>query len=345
MLGATIAHLRTFLFLVLWASPVMGQSLVPLDHDLPPLMAEVDPLFGGSVSLVSTQVMPLGHRRPPERADEGRRCGPDGRLCIGTQNYAADVCRAIQSAAREAGLDPHFFARLLWRESRFDPNAVSHAGAQGIAQFMPGTAHERGLADPFNPAEALPASARLLVDLRKQFGNLGLAAAAYNAGPGRVEKFLSGARRLPGETRAYVAAITGHSGTAWRDGRPAPDYRLDGPTPFLTACEAKAAGRSFTAPMPKASAPPMVSKGPWSVVVASHKRPEVALRRAKRMARKLPDDVRAAVPALQVTHPLDETEARAAFPTANAQTAKALCQRLRASGATCEIRQGAEISE
>ena len=64
--------------------------------------------------------------------------------------------------------------------------------AQGIAQFMPGTANERGLLDPFNPVQALPKSAEFLSELRNQFGNLGLAAAAYNAGPRRVQEWLAG---------------------------------------------------------------------------------------------------------------------------------------------------------
>ena len=75
-----------------------------------------------------------------------------------------------------------FFARLLWQESRFRSGEVSRAGAQGVAQFMPSTAAEIGLDNPFDPYKALPASAKLLQKLRRDFGNLGLAAAAYNAG-------------------------------------------------------------------------------------------------------------------------------------------------------------------
>src|SRR5437773_2776804 len=85
---------------------------------------------------------------------------------------------------------PRQRSRLPWQESRFNPSSVSHAGAQGIAQFMPGTARLVGLANPFDPIQALPKSAALLRDLRAQFGNLGLAAAAYNAGPKRIEDWL-----------------------------------------------------------------------------------------------------------------------------------------------------------
>jgi hypothetical protein len=129
---------------------------------------------------------------------------------------AADsVCKALATAAAENDLPIEFFTRLIWQESRFDPTAVSRAGAQGVAQFMPATASSRGLADPFNPLEAIHQSAKLLQDLRREFGNLGLAAAAYNAGPGRVRDWLSGRRGLPRETRAYVRLVTGQSAEQW----------------------------------------------------------------------------------------------------------------------------------
>ena len=80
---------------------------------------------------------------------------------------------------------------------------------------MPGTAAERNLLEPFNPAEALPKSGEFLAELRAQFGNLGLAAAAYNAGPQRVRDFLIGSRDLPAVTRNYVFAITGHPIEDW----------------------------------------------------------------------------------------------------------------------------------
>src|SRR5262245_35394220 len=125
-------------------------------------------------------------------------------------------CLMLESAARAHELPLEFFARLIWRESRFRSGAIgprtrSGKRAQGIAQFMPGTAAERGLLDPFDPVQALPKSAEFLQELRRRFGNLGLAAAAYNAGPARVRGWLAGTRTLPAETRRYVAAITGTS--------------------------------------------------------------------------------------------------------------------------------------
>jgi hypothetical protein len=130
------------------------------------------------------------------------------------------LCLMLESAAKANDLPLGFLARVIWRESRFDPHAVgpvtrSGERAQGIAQFMPGTAAERGLLDPFNPVEALSQSAAFLSQLRQQFGNLGLAAAAYNAGPARIQGWLAGTRAVPAETRAYVEAITGRSVDDW----------------------------------------------------------------------------------------------------------------------------------
>jgi hypothetical protein len=126
------------------------------------------------------------------------------------------VCPLMQQQAEAKGLPPMPFVRLIWRESRFNPNAVSPKGAQGIAQFMPGTAADRGLDDPFEPKSAIVHSASLLADLYKVFGNFGLAAAAYNAGEERVRGWLAGNRVLPGETRRYVMFVTGRPAEEWK---------------------------------------------------------------------------------------------------------------------------------
>src|SRR5215210_324256 len=133
----------------------------------------------------------------------------------GTESVTEALCRLIEGAARSRSLPVDFFTRLIWRESSFRTNAISPAGAQGVAQFMPGTASERGLANPFDPEQAIPESARLLSDLRQQFGNLGLAAAAYNGGPTRVANWLEGRDELRPETIHYVLSITGRSAEDW----------------------------------------------------------------------------------------------------------------------------------
>jgi soluble lytic murein transglycosylase-like protein len=125
------------------------------------------------------------------------------------------LCSAIVSVAQANDLPIPFFANLIWQESSFQSKTISSAGALGIAQFIPETAIEHGLMNPFEPIQALFASGKLLRKLHRQFGNLGLAAAAYNAGPGRIYDWMGARRGLPGETRAYVARITGHRADQW----------------------------------------------------------------------------------------------------------------------------------
>jgi hypothetical protein len=132
-----------------------------------------------------------------------------------TETTEDSVCRLIEAAAQAQKLPVWFLTRLIWQESSFRPDVTSPAGAQGIAQFMPRTAGERGLANPFDPEEAIPKAAELLSDLRQRFGNLGLAAAAYNSGAGRVSNWLNGQGILPSETRHYVLVITRHPVEDW----------------------------------------------------------------------------------------------------------------------------------
>jgi hypothetical protein len=125
------------------------------------------------------------------------------------------LCSALAAVARANDLPIPFFANLIWQESSFEPRTISTAGALGIAQFMPETAVEHGLINPFETVHALFAAGKLLRKLNNQFGNLGLAAAAYNAGPQRVGGWMAERRTLPSETRAYVIRITGRPADQW----------------------------------------------------------------------------------------------------------------------------------
>jgi hypothetical protein len=160
----------------------------------------------GAAEIAMPSVEELATQRPPDNARD-------------TDTREA-MCLMIESAARANDLPLEFFARVIWQESRFQSDAVgpvtrSGKRAQGIAQFMPGTASERRLLDPFDPVQALPKSAEFLSELRGQFGNLGLAAAAYNAGPRRVQEWLAGTGPMPLETRNYVSVITGTTVDDW----------------------------------------------------------------------------------------------------------------------------------
>jgi soluble lytic murein transglycosylase-like protein len=114
---------------------------------------------------------------------------------------------AIARAAQRWNVAGNLLAAQILQESHFNPFATSPAGARGIAQFMPGTARDYGLGDPFDAAAAIDAQARLMRDLLRQFGAVPLALAAYNAGPRRVAA--CGCVPPIPETQAYVAAILG----------------------------------------------------------------------------------------------------------------------------------------
>lgn len=126
-----------------------------------------------------------------------------------------EVCGAVVAETRKHDIPAAFFIRLLYLESGFRPGAISPSGALGVAQFTPETAADRRLDNPFDPLQAIPASARMLRDMHRKFGNLGLAAAAYNAGPKRVQDWVVNKTPLPPETQNYVKSITGRPVELW----------------------------------------------------------------------------------------------------------------------------------
>ena len=265
--------------------------------------------------------------------DSDVRCTRDGTACIARSTYIPDVCRTIAAAATAHGIDRGFFARLLWKESLFDATAVSPAGAEGIAQFMPGTAELRRLDDAFNPAEALYASAAYLADLGRAYGNLGLAAVAYNGGEARADRFVAGAGGLPDETRAYVAAITGHSAESWRDAPPAAvDLALQGDD-FQAACVTLAANRSLRE---FRSEPALL---PWGVVVAMNRDATGAERQVARLVHRhagvLDDETVSYTRGRRPGLPGRFTYAQVGRQTRG--DADALCARLRGAGGDCMV--------
>lgn len=253
-----------------------------------------------------------------------------------TAEGAAGLCRLIEDAAGAHDLPPEFLARLIWKESRFDARAVSPRGAQGVAQFMPGTARLRGLADPFDPDQAIPASARYLAELRARFGNLGLAAAAYNAGEERVERYVARAAGLPGETLEYVLSITFRPAEWFREpGREVEPRPLDPAVPFRAAC----AGLPV---MPTRAA---LFEGadwqPWGVQVAGHARRVTALAQFSRVQARHHRIIGGRAPML--VHARVGTGARRVWSvrlgTDTRAEAVKLCARLRVAGAACLVRR------
>lgn len=147
---------------------------------------------------------------------DGANTQGDAQTTLPQPTALDNLCNTLLTSAQDNDLPVPFFANLLWQESRLRVDDVSKKGAQGIAQFMPKTAVETGLANPFDPMQAIPASARFLQRLRLQFGNLGFVAAAYNAGAHRVIEWLERRASLPRETRDYVVRVTGLSVEAWK---------------------------------------------------------------------------------------------------------------------------------
>jgi|HubBroStandDraft_6_1064221.scaffolds.fasta_scaffold280012_1 hypothetical protein len=186
----------------------------------------IDRLIGSidvksDVVVPSLEVIEASHEQEDSIAEP-----PSGEAAAATTAIDRDIesldglCNTLFDSAQHNDLPVPFFANLIWQESRLRHNAVSPVGAQGIAQFMPRVAAAVGLTDPFDPRQALPASARLLHELRERFRNLGFAAAAYNAGVHRVSEWLLHGGKLPRETQTYVVRITGRSVDEWRKSPP-----------------------------------------------------------------------------------------------------------------------------
>ncbi|MEL6479566.1 MAG: lytic transglycosylase domain-containing protein [Pseudomonadota bacterium] len=244
------------------------------------------------------------------------------------------ICDGIKAAADQYGLPREFFARLIYKESRFDIKAISPVGAQGIAQFMPGTAQIRGLADPWDPAQALPASASFLADLKQSFGKWGLAAAAYNGGPGRVERFIAGSGWLPAETRDYVQSIT-YRPAEWflkAENRLEP-RPLDPQRDFDEAC------RRIPIIPTRATLSASASYAPWGVQVAQGRSRSAALKSFSRMRRQYRAVLggRSALVFRTKVAGIRRYVARVGAPSRVA--ARKLCARLRLLGGPCVIRK------
>ena len=255
----------------------------------------------------------------------------------GSSPSVDDICRTLAQAAAGNDLPEEFFTRLIWQESRFDPAAVSPAGAQGIAQFMPHTAAIRGLANAFEPLQALRESASYLRELRTTFrGNLGLAAAAYNAGPGPVEAWLARRRALPAETQAYVMIVTGYAAEAWASKSP-PQLESSAATPEMGARCAEIAKSMIerTRRRPDLTANP--AWGPWGVQLAGSWSEGGVLAAYERLRRKY-----SAVLGDRLPLVLDGRR-RAGSPflvrvsEESRQAANALCAKLMAAGGACIV--------
>jgi hypothetical protein len=217
---------------------------------------------------------------------------------------------------------------------------TSGAGAQGIAQFMPGTAAERGLLDPFDPEQAIPASARFLAELSRRFGSLGLAAAAYNAGPARVADWLAGRRAgLPLETQDYVFFVTGQTVDAFRGAaepaisKPPPPAADPGPP----GCLSMAVDLRRAVPARIVAESPFA---PWGVQLSGAFSKAVALSsfaRAQARYASLIADVRPMVIGTRLRSRGTRAFYRVRVPAATRAEANTLCGRIHKVGGACIV--------
>jgi hypothetical protein len=298
---------------------LVASGLVSLTFLLATLMLELPSQRLGQASAGEADQVPPVEGTPSPSATPSNRAAS-----------VASICDALAAAAAENDLPVDFFARLIWQESRFDPTAVSRAGAQGVAQFMPATANARGLADPFDPIEAIAHSAKLLRDLRRDLGNLGLAAAAYNAGPRRVRDWLAGRRGLPRETDAYVRIVTGQSPEQWARAGPA-EMHVAHPVP----CP-QIAGLVARSP-----APVMKPIDPWGVQLVGSSSDATALAAYRQLQEKYARILAEREPRV-LHHGLARGSmgwARVHVGTESRASADKLCAELRAAGASCTVQR------
>ena len=248
------------------------------------------------------------------------------------ESVLSSICRLIETSARAEKLPVDYLTKLIWQESRFNAGAVSPKGAQGMAQFMPGTAAERGLADPFDPEQAIPKAANLLAELRARFGNLGLAAAGYNAGQQRVADWLAGKGGMPAETRGYVLIVTGADVEDWRAGASAPAYAGSADScEKITVALKRRGGTLFAALAPTA---------PWGVQLAGNFSKALALSAFSRARARLAT-VLAGVQPMVIGSRLRSRGTRVFYrvraPAQSRVEAQGLCDRIHRAGGACVV--------
>lgn len=250
-----------------------------------------------------------------------------------TESVEQALCRLIEDSARSHDIPSDYLTRLIWQESSFRANVISSAGAQGIAQFMPGTAKERGLLDPFDPEQAIPKAAELIAELTARFGNRGLAAAAYNGGSARVAGWLAAERGLPPETRQYVYRVTGQSAEEWAAAR----FRNESP-----GAESSLSCLEVTASLRRPGVDGVADGplAPWGVQLAGNFSKDRALRsyaRASRAYATVIDDLQPMVIGTRLRSRGTRTFYRVRVPAASRAIADRTCGRIRSLGGSCIV--------
>ncbi|MEN0001699.1 MAG: lytic transglycosylase domain-containing protein [Pseudomonadota bacterium] len=243
------------------------------------------------------------------------------------------ICRLIENEARKNGLPPAYFARLLWAESKLNPDLATPDGDLGIAQFSQQLAEERQLEDPLDPRQAIPEAAEYLAFLRVKFGNLGLAAAAYDAGENAVEQWLVGEETLAPQTQDYVSAITGEAINEFRQRRRTIAAKpLEADVPFARACR-NLAGEVTDQDMSN------LLDSPWAIQIAGHFDRDIAAQKweaIKQENQDLVSDHPVAIGRVKTSIGRNGMFAvRIGFDSR--KSANTLCQSLRTRGTACIV--------
>ena len=252
------------------------------------------------------------------------------------------LCRMIEGAAASHRMPVDFFTRSSGRRAAFGRARRAGRGRRAWRSSCRGPPRERGLADPFDPEQAIPKSAELLDELRGRFGNLGLAAAAYNGGPARVEAWLAGRGGLPARhaimSRASPAA---RRTTGPRRARRCRPMQPEGP-PTKCLVLVAAFRRGSDRRMIEAYGGPIEESplAPWGVQLAGNFSKERALASYARARARHADILREVVPMVIGTRMRSRgTRAfyRVRIPAATRQAAVDICGRLHKAGGACVV--------
>jgi cell wall-associated NlpC family hydrolase len=163
----------------------------------------------------ANQVVDIRRVLPANEAATFSQTAASGPTQMGNVTVPGAYAGTIEQAASSNGIPASLLAALLYHESRFEPNVVSSAGAEGIAQFMPSTAAGMGI-DPTNPTQSIEGAAKLLGSYTRQFGSYADALAAYDTGSSAVERY--GGIPPYAETQAYVPAVLSLAGLSGQSG-------------------------------------------------------------------------------------------------------------------------------
>ncbi len=303
----------------------------------------VGPFFICALGLANSPAVAQAGATPPPSQEEAVQRTEGQEQPASAPSGTDNVCVMLEQAAGKNGLPVGFLVRVIWQESRFNAVGVSPKGAQGIAQFMPKTADWRGLSDPFDVSAALMASASYLRDLSKRFGNLGLAAAAYNAGPQRVQDWLVARSSLPKETRRYVEIVTGHSAAEWSGGTTQPDLALPESVPCLElarSIEPRAAAKSDIGHHDGSTGSGPASKPGWGVQLVGSSSQAAALALFQQLQKAYKGVLETRQPLiLQSKVGTSGFWYRVRVATDGRSEAEKLCAALRAAGGGCLVQR------